>query len=58
MFKVEVREVLAEEQVGGELLQAAAGQIHRVDPLRHHLDGGTNVSEGKKRVRYEGETRS
>lgn len=46
VFKIEVSEVLAVEQIGGELLQAAAGQIHRVDPLRHHLNGGRNVSEG------------
>lgn len=39
MFKVEVGEVLAVEQVRGQLLQAAAGQIDRIDPLGHHLDG-------------------
>ena len=32
--------VLAVEEVGRKLLQAAAGQIYRVDPLGHHLDGG------------------
>lgn len=47
VFKVEVGEVLAVEQVGGKLLQAAAGQIYRVDPLGHHLDGGREVYEGK-----------
>lgn len=49
MFKIEVSEVLAVEEIGGELLQAAAGQIHRVDPLRHHLDGGRNILEGEKK---------
>lgn len=39
VFKVEVGEVLAVEQVRGQLLQAAAGQIDRIDPLGHHLDG-------------------
>lgn len=43
VFKIEVSEVLAVEQVGGELLETAAGQIHRVDPLGHHLDGGRTV---------------
>lgn len=33
-------EVLAVEEVGRKLLQAAAGQINRVDSLGHHLDGG------------------
>lgn len=47
MFQIEVSEVLAVEQVGGQLLQAAAGQIHRVDPLGHHLDGGRNVEINK-----------
>lgn len=53
MFKVEVGEVLAVEQVRGQLLQAAAGQIDRIDPLGHHLDGrvggGGGVAEGKQR---------
>lgn len=48
MFQIEVSEVLAVEQVGGELLEAAAGQIHRVDPLGHHLDAGRNVKKPKK----------
>lgn len=43
VFKIEMSEILAVEQVGRELLEAAAGQIHRVDPLGHHLDGGRNV---------------
>lgn len=43
VFQVEVGEVLAVEQVGGKLLQAAAGQIYRVDPLGHHLDEGGEV---------------
>lgn len=30
-------EVLAVEEVWRKLLQAAAGQIHRVDSLGHHL---------------------
>lgn len=33
-------EVVAIEEVGREVLQTAAGQIHRVDSLGHHLDGG------------------
>lgn len=56
MFKVEVGEVLAVEQVWGQLLQAAAGQIDGIDPLGHHLDGrrgrggkGRQVAEGKQR---------
>lgn len=54
MFKVEVGEVLAVEQVRGKLLQAAAGQIDRIDPLGHHLDGkggggGGGGAEGKQR---------
>lgn len=52
MFKVEVGEVLAVEQVRGKLLQAAAGQIDRIDPLGHHLDGkgggGVGVQKGNK----------
>ncbi len=38
-------EVLAVEEVGRKLLQAAAGQIYRVDSLGHHLDGGGEESE-------------
>lgn len=38
-------EVLAVEEVGRKLFQAAAGQIYRVDSLGHHLDGG---GEGKR----------
>lgn len=53
VFKVEVGEVLAVEQVRGQLLQAAAGQIDRIDPLGHHLDGkgvgGGWGAEGKQR---------
>lgn len=45
MFEIEVGEVLAVEQVGRKLLQAAAGQIYRVDSLGHHLDGGGEESE-------------
>lgn len=51
MFKVEVGEVLAVEQVRGKLLQAAAGQIDRVDPLGHHLDGGGKVWGRKQEER-------
>lgn len=51
VFKIEVSEVLAVEQVGGELLEAAAGQIHRVDPLGHHLDGGRNRKTREVRKR-------
>lgn len=51
MFKVEVGEVLAVEQVRGQLLQAAAGQIDRIDPLGHHLDGGVPKGRGNKRER-------
>lgn len=47
MFKVEVGEVLAVEQIRRKLLQAAAGQIYRVDPLGHHLDGGGVIRGGK-----------
>lgn len=50
MFKVEVGEVLAVEQVRGQLLQAAAGQIDRIDPLGHHLEErGRGFAEGKQR---------
>lgn len=35
--EVEMGEVLAVEEVGRQLLQTAAGQVHRVDPLGHHL---------------------
>lgn len=31
-------EIVAVEEVRRELLQAAAGQINRVDSLGHHLD--------------------
>lgn len=31
-------EIVAVEKVGRKLLQAAAGQINRVDSLGHHLD--------------------
>lgn len=41
-------EVLAVEEVGRKLFQAAAGQIYRVDSLGHHLDGG---GEGKREWR-------
>lgn len=55
VFKVEVGEVLAVEQIWGQLLQAAAGQINRIDPLGHHLDerrwgeGGEFQRENKER---------
>lgn len=51
VFKVEVGEVLAVEQVRGQLLQAAAGQIDRIDPLGHHLDEGVPKGRGNKRER-------
>lgn len=50
VFKIEVSEVLAVEEVGGKLLEAAAGQIHRVDPLRHHLDAGRNVRKRNREL--------
>lgn len=37
VFEVEVGEVVAVEQLGGELLQTAAGQIDGADPLRGDL---------------------
>lgn len=46
VFKVEVGEVLAVEQVRGQLLQAAAGQIDGIDPLGHHLDGRRGRRDG------------
>lgn len=42
-------EVVAVEEVGRELLQAAAGQIYRVDSLGHHLDGGGGGKRGEWR---------
>lgn len=41
-------EVLAVEEVGRKLLQAAAGQIYRVDSLGHHLDGVGEVTREKR----------
>ena len=49
VFEVEVGEVVAVEEVGRKLLQAAAGQIYRVDPLRHHLEGGGRKARGVER---------
>lgn len=41
-------EVLAVEEVGRKLLQAAAGQIYGVDSLGHHLNEGGEVWGGKE----------
>ena len=42
-------EVLAVEEVGRKLLQAAAGQIYRVDSLGHHLERVVEVRREKER---------
>lgn len=45
VFKVEVGEVVAVEQLGGELLQTAAGQVDGVHPLRGDLTQGDNAEK-------------
>lgn len=54
LLEVEVGEVVAVEEVGRKLLQTAAGQIHRVDPLGHHLDEGGQDSEKEEKGRQAG----
>lgn len=39
VFQIEVRQVVAVKQLSGQLLQAAARQVHRVHPLGRDLEG-------------------
>ncbi len=48
VFEIEVCEIVAVKELSGQLLQAAAGQVHRVHPLRGDLtkrerDGQSNA---------------
>lgn len=50
MFEIKVGEVMAVEEVGRKLLQAAAGQVHRVYSLGHHLSSDRKQSKRRETV--------